>query len=129
MVLGVVMITRGVSAQNAISSIYFPYPPDLIPLDLVPEKTNKKAEALTQLPVLPINSGTAMRQVQMLVKLDFSTRISRLTVPAAKNAGYVSLEVAAWNLDSLCVIECAAHHIHPERQTAKGVIYESSNVI
>jgi len=120
MVLGVVMITRGVSAQNAISSIYFPYPPDVIPLDLVPEKTNNKAEALTQLPVLPINSGTAMRQVQMLVKLDFSTRISRLTVPAAKNAGFVSLEVAAWNLDSLCVIEWPPIISTPNDKPRKG---------
>ena len=128
MVLGVVMITRGVSAQSATSPIYFPYPPDVIPADLAAEKTKRvnrevsriEAEALTQLHALPINSGTAMRQVQLLVKLDFSTRISRLTVPAAKNAGFVSLEVAAWNPNSLCVIKCAAHDIHPNDKPRKG---------
>ena len=97
MVLGVVMITRGVSAQNAISSIYFPYPPDVIPADLAAEKTKRvnrevsriEAEALTQLHALPINSGTAMRQVQILGKLELFDGNLLLTIFAAKNAGFV----------------------------------------
>jgi len=82
MVLGGVMITRGVSAQNAISSIYFPYPPDVIPPDLAPEKTKRvnrevsliEAEALTQWHALPINSGTAITQVQILGRLELFDR-------------------------------------------------------
>jgi hypothetical protein len=36
--------------------------------------------------------------------------------------------VAAWKLNFLPFIECAAHRTHPERQLTKGPIYESSNV-
>ncbi len=97
MVLGVVMITRGVSAQSATSPIYFPYPPDVIPADLAAEKTKRvnrevsriEAEALTQLHALPINSGTAMRQVQILGKLELFDGNLLLTIFAAKNAGFV----------------------------------------
>jgi len=145
MVLGVVMITRGVSAQSATSPIYFPYPPDVIPADLAAEKTKRvnrevsriEAEALTQLHALPINSGTAMRQVQILGKLElFDGNLlvnhlrsqKRWLRPSANPATYDQWGTA-WNPNSLCVIECAAHHIYPERQLTKGVIYESSNVI
>src|SRR5216684_2537623 len=145
MVLGGVMITRGVSAQNAISSIYFPYPPDVILPDLAPEKTKRvnrevsliEAEALTQWHALPINSGTAMRQVQILGKLELFDRNfsvnhlrsqKRWLRPSANPATYDQWGTA-WNPSSLCVIDCAAHDIHPERHTTKGVIYESSNVI
>jgi cytochrome c peroxidase len=76
-VLGAVMITRGVSAQNATSSIYFPYPTGIIPPDLVPEiqRVNREvslieAEAIAQWNSLPKNSGTAMRQVQLLGKIE-----------------------------------------------------------
>src|SRR6266478_1104133 len=76
-VLGAVMITRGISAQNVADSVYFPYPPGVIPPDLVPEidRVNREvklieAEALAQWHALPINSGTAMRQVQILGKLE-----------------------------------------------------------
>ena len=121
------MIGRGVSAQDATQAVYNPYPPGILPPDLVPEidrvvrEVNLiEKEALTQWHALPKNSGTAMRQVQMLVKLDFSTRISRLTVPAAKNAGFVSIEVAAWNLDSLCVIEWPPIISTPNDKPRKG---------
>ncbi len=76
-VLGAVMITRGVSAQNATSSIYFPYPTGIIPSDLVPEiqRVNREvslieAEGIAQWNALPKNSGTAMRQVQLLGKIE-----------------------------------------------------------
>src|SRR6202051_2593772 len=76
-VLGAVMITRGISAQDTPDSVYFPYPPGVIPPDLVPEidRVNREvklieAEALAQWHALPINSGTAMRQVQILGKLE-----------------------------------------------------------
>ena len=76
-VLGAVMITRGISAQNVADSVYFPYPPGVIPPDLVSEidRVNREvklieAEALAQWHALPINSGTAMRQVQILGKLE-----------------------------------------------------------
>jgi cytochrome c peroxidase len=76
-VLGAVMITRGVSAQNATSAIYFPYPTGIIPSDLVSEiaRVNREvslieSEALTQWNSLPKNSGTAMRQVQLLGKIE-----------------------------------------------------------
>jgi hypothetical protein len=76
-VLGAVMITRGVSAQNATSSIYFPYPTGIIPSDLVSEiaRVNREvslieSEALTQWNSLRKNSGTAMRQVQLLGKIE-----------------------------------------------------------
>src|SRR5260370_12743694 len=76
-VLGAVMITRGISAQNVADSVYFPYPPGVIPPDLVPEidRVNREvnlieAEALAQWHALPINSGTAVRQVQILGKIE-----------------------------------------------------------
>jgi hypothetical protein len=78
MVLGaVMMITRGVSAQDAPPSVYFPYPPGIIPSDLVPEiqRVNREvdlieSEAISQWHALPIKPGTAMRQVQILGKLE-----------------------------------------------------------
>src|SRR5260370_2419196 len=76
-VLGATMITRGVSAQNAPASNYFPYPPGIIPSDLVSEidKVNRevnliKSEALAQWHPLPINSGPHHKQVTILVKLE-----------------------------------------------------------
>src|SRR6202790_176379 len=76
LVLGAVMITRGISAQDTPDSVYFPYPPGVIPPDLVPEidRVNREVkliegEALAQWHALPINSGTAMRQVQILGKI------------------------------------------------------------
>src|ERR1700730_5273728 len=75
--LGAVMITRGVSAQDAPAANYFPYPPGVIPPDLVPEiaRVNREvnlieAESLAQWHALPKNSGTAMRQVQLLGKIE-----------------------------------------------------------
>src|SRR5258708_21012016 len=58
------------------------------------------------------------------------------SIVAANIAGFVTRpapamcdqRVAAQNLNSFCVIDCAAHRVHPERQPAKGAIYESSNV-
>src|SRR5260370_24646371 len=58
------------------------------------------------------------------------------SILAANIAGFVprpapamcDQRVAAQNLHSFCVIDCAAHRVHPERQPAKGAIYESSNV-
>lgn len=77
MVLGTLMINQGVSAQNGSQSIYNPYPPGVIPPDLVSEigRVNSEVssiekEALAQWHALPINSGTAMRQVQILGKLE-----------------------------------------------------------
>src|ERR1700686_2864390 len=77
LMLGAVMITRGISAQDPPASVYFPYPPGVIPPDLVPEiaRVNREvnlieAESLAQWHALPINSGTAMRQVQILGKLE-----------------------------------------------------------
>ncbi len=77
MVLGCVLISRGISAQDVTDSVYFPYPPGVIPPDLVPEiaRVNREvnlieAEALAQWHALPINSGTAMRQVQILGKIE-----------------------------------------------------------
>jgi hypothetical protein len=97
MVLEAAMITRSASAQNATSSIYFPYPPDVVPPDLTPEKAKRvnrevsliEAEALTQLHALPINSGTAIGKYKYWGSWSFSTGISRLTIFAAKNAGFV----------------------------------------
>ena len=117
MVLGVVMITGGVSAQSATSPIYFPYPPDVIPADLAAEKTKRvnrevsriEAEALTQLHALPINSGTAMRQVQILGKLElFDGNLlvndlrsqKRWLRPSANPATYDQWGTA-WNPNSL----------------------------
>src|SRR5258708_13104675 len=72
-VLGAVMITRGSSAQNVADSVYFPYPPGVIPPDLVPEidRVNREVkliepEALAQWHALPINSETPLRQVKIL---------------------------------------------------------------
>jgi len=77
MVLGAVLITRGISAQNVTESVYNPYPPGILPPDLVPEIARVsrevnliEAEALAQWHALPINSGTAMRQVQLLGKIE-----------------------------------------------------------
>ena len=54
MVLGALMITQGISAQKTVSD-YFPYPPGVIPPDLVTEieRVNREvrvieAEALAQ---------------------------------------------------------------------------------
>jgi cytochrome c peroxidase len=76
-VLGSVLISRSISAQDVADSVYFPYPPGVIPPDLVPEidRVNREvklieSEALAQWHALPINSGTAMRQVQILGKLE-----------------------------------------------------------
>src|SRR5713101_6453253 len=77
MVLGSVLISRGISAQDTTDWVYFPYPPGVIPPDLVPEiaRVNREvnlieAEGLAQWHALPINSGTAMRQVQILGKIE-----------------------------------------------------------
>src|SRR6266849_6882615 len=141
MVLGSVLISRCISAQDTTDSVYFPYPPGILPPDLVPEiaRVNREVnlietEALAQWHALPINSGTAMRQVQILGKLElFDGNLlvndlrsqKRWLRPSANPATYDQWGTA-WNPNSLCVIECAAHHIHPERQLAIGVIYESS---
>src|SRR6202795_5023158 len=76
-VLGSVLISRDISAQDVADSVYFPYPPGIIPPDLVPEiaRVNREvklieAEALAKWHALPKNSGTAMRQVQILGKLE-----------------------------------------------------------
>jgi len=76
-VLGSVLISRGISAQDVAGAVYNPYPPGILPPDLVPEiaRVNREvnlieAEALAQWHALPINSGTAMRQVQILGKLE-----------------------------------------------------------
>ena len=76
-VLGSVLISRDISAQDAPAANYFPYPPGIIPADLVPEidRVNREvnlieSEAVAQWHALPINSGTAMRQVQILGKLE-----------------------------------------------------------
>jgi len=70
-VLASVLISRDISAQDVADSVYFPYPPGVIPPDLVPEiaRVNREVnlietESLAQWHALPINSGTAMRQVQ-----------------------------------------------------------------
>src|ERR1019366_1538839 len=76
-VLGSVLISRGISAQDVAGAVYNPYPPGILPPDLVPEidRVNREvklieSEALAQWHALPINSGTAMRQVQILGKLE-----------------------------------------------------------
>ncbi len=76
-VVGSVLISRGISAQDVPEAVYNPYPPGILPPDLVPEidRVNREvklieAEALAQWHALPINSGTAMRQVQILGKLE-----------------------------------------------------------
>ena len=83
-VLALVITSRTVSAQNGnsgtgsqASCTYFPYPSGVIPSDLQNE-TNRvgreidliEAEALAQWQALPINPGTAMRQVQLLGKIE-----------------------------------------------------------
>ena len=77
MVLGAVLIGRGVSAQNATEAVYNPYPPGILPPDLVPEIDRVirevdliEKEARAQWHALPINSGTAKRQVEILGKLE-----------------------------------------------------------
>jgi len=62
------------SAQRA---VYSPYPSDLVPPDVQAE-TNRvngeidglEQEAMAQWQALPKNSGTAMRQIQLLGKLE-----------------------------------------------------------
>ncbi len=83
-VLALVIGSRTASAQNETSGTenqhsctYFPYPSGVIPPDLNDE-TNRvngeidfiEAEALAEWRALPINSGTAMRQVQLLGKIE-----------------------------------------------------------
>ena len=48
MVLGAVLIGRGVSAQSAPEAIYNPYPPGILPPDLVPEidRVNREASLI-----------------------------------------------------------------------------------
>src|SRR5712691_261027 len=136
MVLGVVMITGGVSAQSATSPIYFPYPPDVIPADLAAEKTKRvnrevsriEAEALTQLHALPINSGTAMRQVQILGKLElFDGNLlvndlrsqKRWLRPSANPATYDQCGTA-WNPNSLWSLSATAIIFTPYDNERKG---------
>jgi cytochrome c peroxidase len=77
MVLGAVLISRGISAQDVTEAVYNPYPPGILPPDLVSEiqRVNREVnliekEALAQWHALPKNSGTAMRQVQLLGKIE-----------------------------------------------------------
>jgi cytochrome c peroxidase len=77
LVLGAVLISRGISAQDATEAVYNPYPPGILPPDLVSEiqRVNREVnliekEALAQWHALPKNSGTAMRQIQLLGKLE-----------------------------------------------------------
>jgi hypothetical protein len=69
MVLGAVLISRDISAQDVTEAVYNPYPPGILPPDLVPEiqRVNREVnliekEALAQWHALPINSGTATRK-------------------------------------------------------------------
>jgi len=101
-VLGATMITRGVSAQNAPASNYFPYPPGIIPPDLVPEidRVNREvklieSEALAQWHALPINSGTAMRQVQILGKLELFDK--NLSVNKNEACSFCHMPYAGWS--------------------------------
>src|SRR3981189_1951611 len=81
MVLGAVLIGRGVSAQSAPEAIYNPYPPGILPPDLVPEidRVNREAsliekEALAQWHALPKNSGTPTRQAEVLGEIEPSAK-------------------------------------------------------
>src|SRR5882724_10508213 len=86
-VLGILTVSHVLSAQDGNATtkkkpppppeIYFPYPPGLIPADLESEiqRVNDEIdkifdEALAEWKALPINSGTQMRQIQLLGKLD-----------------------------------------------------------
>jgi cytochrome c peroxidase len=87
-VLALVTTSRTVSAQNRnsekanfASCTYFPYPSGVIPPDLQTQinRVNGEidlieAEALAQWQALPINPGTAMRQVQLLGKIELYDR-------------------------------------------------------
>ena len=77
LVLGAVLISRGISAQDVTEAVYNPYPPGILPPDLVSEiqRVNREVnliekEALAQWHALPKNSGTAMRQIQLLGKIE-----------------------------------------------------------
>jgi cytochrome c peroxidase len=57
--------------------VYFPYPPGLIPQDLQAETIRVQGEidrleqeAISQWQALPLNPGTAMRQIQLLGKIE-----------------------------------------------------------
>jgi cytochrome c peroxidase len=73
-----VSVQQDVSAQQVVSPpIYNPYPPGLLPADLQAEINRVNAEinqifvkTFAEWLTLPINSGTLMRQVQLLGKLE-----------------------------------------------------------
>src|SRR5664280_322910 len=75
--------SKRVSAQSADaqSRVYFPYPPGLIPSDLPKEAKRVEGEvdalereAFAQWKALPLNPGTAKRQVELLGKLELFDR-------------------------------------------------------
>jgi cytochrome c peroxidase len=84
--LGAFTLSRGTSAQtqNASSAVYFPYPPGLIPSDLQLESSRVEGEvaalereSFKQWSTLPIDAGTAKRQVELLGKIElFDKNIS-----------------------------------------------------
>src|SRR5579863_881353 len=64
-------------AQGSSTGTYFPYPPGLIPADLPYQSTRVmgeidklEQEAMAQWQALPLNTGTAMRQQQLLGKIE-----------------------------------------------------------
>src|SRR5258705_7145555 len=102
MVLGAVLISRGVSAQDATQAVYNPYPPGILPPDLVPEidrvvrEVNLiEKEALTQWHALPKNSGTAMRQVQLLGKIELFDK--NLSVNKNVACSFCHMPYAGWS--------------------------------
>jgi len=102
MVLGAVLIGRGISAQDVTEAVYNPYPPGILPPDLVPEidRVNREVnliekEALAQWHALPINSGTAMRQVQLLGKLELFDK--SLSVNKNQACSFCHMPYAGWS--------------------------------
>jgi cytochrome c peroxidase len=80
--LGLIIGYPIVSAQTNNSNsptapVYFPYPPGLIPPDMqaemvrvIGEIDSLEQEAISQWHALPLNTGTAMRQIQLLGKIE-----------------------------------------------------------
>ncbi len=71
------LLAAATMAQDSSQSAYFPYPPNLIPKDLIIETqrvTNEikgiERQAIVEWHKLPINAGTEMQQVQLLGKLE-----------------------------------------------------------
>jgi cytochrome c peroxidase len=78
LMIGYPIVSAQTSKTNSPPApVYFPYPPGLIPPDLQAETIRVmgeidrlEQEAISQWKALPLNAGTAMRQIQLLGKIE-----------------------------------------------------------